>query len=356
MDKVIGFALAYIIVMPIVFRLIALLHKKLITDKKIEKLQKTRGTSTKAMPTPIWGVWKERLKFAFKDKRTASGKPPKEGAEPGDGLKRNQALFLIWGIGLVLMVVAGLANQPILILFSVITFFFSMGYGIASAKSILEARKNVLIRMLDIARVKLGQDGSVNPNEVVRVLDWVDYIKPNKVEFDVPTAFNAEGGEEGFLKQFNQIFGQETAWVPSDDPETHKPGWDYEKGIVTIHAVPPLPQMAKWDEHYVLSEEVAWSFFPIGLGVENGLELTNPETGLIENVLGFDVSGEQVKVAKKKGVKMSATIAPPAPMVFVGGGTGGGKSLSIRTPIQVVVQDEENTLNTESGALITHTA
>ena len=340
MNIVIILALVYLIGMPILFRLIAFLHKKLITDRKIEKLGKNKS-ALKKMPTPIWNTWKERLKLSFKDKRTVGKKQPKAGEEPNNGgLKHNQILFGIWALGLVITVIAGFTGKLILIPIGFTIFFISMGFGIFSSKSVLEARKNVLSRMFDIARTKLGQSAEYesNPSEVIRVVEWNDYIKPNKVEFDVPTAFNAEGGEEAFMKQFNQIFGQETAWVPSDNKETGEPGWNYEKGIVTVHAVPPLPQMAPWDEHYVLADGVAWSFFPIALGVENGIELPNPETGKIENVIGFDLSGEQSKVGKKAGIKVSPTITT-SPMVFVGGGTGGGKSLSSDTLIEVIVDE-----------------
>ena len=68
---------------------------------------------------------------------------------------------------------------------------------------------------------------------------------------------------------------------------------------------------------------------------------TNPETGEIENVLGFDLSGEQGKVAKKAGYKMSPKITT-SPMVFIGGGTGGGKSLTTDTIVSVFGKSSEN--------------
>lgn len=318
MELAIILAVVYAIGLPIILRLAAFAHKKLITDKKIEKMQRNKQ-SAKKQPTVLWHMWKERLKFAFKDKRMVSKKKPKDGEEPTNGgLKNNQMLFLIWGIGLILAAVAGITGKFILLGIAALTFFISVGFGITTAKSVLEARKNVLARMFEIATTKLGQSAEYknNPSEVIRVTEWNDFIKPNKVEFDVPTAFNAEGGEEGFMKQFNQIFGQETAWIPSDDPETHEPGWNYEKGMVTIHAVPPLPQMAPWSDHYVNAEGVAWSFFPIGLSTSNGIELPNPETGLVENVIGFDLSGEQAGIGKKAGIKVSPTITT-SPMCLV---------------------------------------
>lgn len=340
MNMLIIVALSYLIGLPIIFRLIAFIHKKLITDRQIEKLGRNRSaTALKKIPEPIWRTWKERLSFAFKDKRTIT-KKKSGGAEPNSsGIKRNQIFLGLWFIGLIVSLGTTYTENFKLLPIGFLLFFISMSFGIISSKPILEARKNVLIRMFDIARTKLGQSAEYQPHEVVRVLEWNDYIKPTKAEFDVPTSFNAEMGEDSFMKQFNQIFGQETAWVPSDNKETGEPGWNYEKGIVTIHAVPPLPQMAKWNEHYVLAEGIAWSFFPIAIGVENGVELPNPETGQIENVLGFDLSGEQTKAGKKAGIKVSPTITT-SPMVFIGGGTGGGKSLSSDTMIKVFKKDD----------------
>jgi hypothetical protein len=211
-------------------------------------------------------------------------------------------------------------------------------YGYKSADKLMKIREAVYTRMFSVARTKLGQNGEYekNPQSVIRVTEWRDFIKPQKVEFDIPDSFGEEGAE-GFMKQFNQLFGRETAWVPSDSEET--PGWDFDKGVLTIGAVPPLPREAPWDEHYVLADGVAWSFFPIGLGVEHGLELPNPKTGEIENVLGFDLSGEQGGIAKKFGLNMSQSITT-SPMALIAGGTGGGKALSVDTMIRVLTAEE----------------
>lgn len=172
--------------------------------------------------------------------------------------------------------------------------------------------------MFEIAQSKMGlsSEFSENPQQAIRVLEWADPLKPNKVQFDVPTTFGQEG-EEGFLRQFNQVFGNETAWVPFDDAENGVPGWNYEEGTATFRAVPPLPTMAPWDEHYVIGEGVAWSFFPIALGVENGVALPNPQTGEVENVLGFDLSGEQTKIGKKAGLTVGPEITT-SPMCLTG--------------------------------------
>lgn len=319
-------AAIYIIVMPIIFRLVAFTHKKLVTQRAMQKAGNNRNQQAK-VPKPIWGIWKERITFTMKDKRDAQiGKKQVN-------LQNRQMFFLIWGIGLATVVLGAFLENWKIYVPSYFIFFFATGFGISASKDILEKREKMFRRMFEIAQSKMGlsSEFSENPQQAIRVLEWADPLKPNKVQFDVPTTFGQEG-EEGFLRQFNQVFGNETAWVPFDDAENGVPGWNYEEGTATFRAVPPLPTMAPWDEHYVVGEGVAWSFFPIGLGVENGVSLPNPETGEVENVLGFDLSGEQVKVGKKAGLAVGPEITT-SPMVFVGGGTGGGKSLSVETLI-----------------------
>jgi hypothetical protein len=339
MSFAIALGLVYIIVMPIVFRVVpSLVHKKLIIERKAAKA-KANKAAMKDIPKPIWPRWSEHISFTMKDKRNLVLKKPKKGTkeEPKvSNIQNRQLFFMLWGAGLLVVLVGSFIGSWQVWLSGYVIFFVAMRFGVKSAETLLATRKAVIDRMFSIAKLKLGQSAEYtdNPKAVINILEWNDYVKPQKVELQVPDSFGADG-EEGFMRQFNQIFGTETTWVPADDPETHAPGWNYEEGKVTIYAVPPLPQMAPWDEHYVLDPGVAWSFFPIALGVENGLEVPNPATGKIENVLGFDFSGEAGKAAKAAGYKMSGTITT-SPMAFVGGGTGGGKSLSVDTLVEVV--------------------
>jgi hypothetical protein len=339
MSFAIALGLVYIIVMPIVFRVVpSLVHKKLIIERKAAKA-KANKAAMKDIPKPIWPRWSEHISFTMKDKRNLVLKKPKKGTkeEPKvSNIQNRQLFFMLWGAGLLVVLVGSFIGSWQVWLSGYVIFFVAMRFGVKSAETLLATRKAVIDRMFSIAKLKLGQSAEYtdNPKAVINILEWNDYVKPQKVELQVPDSFGADG-EDGFMRQFNQIFGTETTWVPADDPETHAPGWNYEEGKVTIYAVPPLPQMAPWDEHYVLDPGVAWSFFPIALGVENGLEVPNPATGKIENVLGFDFSGEAGKAAKAAGYKMSGTITT-SPMAFVGGGTGGGKSLSVDTLVEVV--------------------
>lgn len=333
----------YIVVMPIILALIPFLHKKLIIQKKMNRMAPNERSRYK--PNLLGPIWRERLSYTMKDKRDfslSSGKKKKDGEPSSSKIQNRQMLFILWAVGLVVVVVGGFLSNWYILAAGYIIFFFAVGFGITVSKDMIEARKRIMTRLFEIANSKLGigQEYAENPGAVIKVLEWSDPLKPAKIEFTVPTTFNAEMGEEGFLRQFNQVFGQETTWVPFDDKETGKPGWNYEEGIATFYAVPPLPTMAKWAEHYVTGEGVAWSFFPIALGVENGLSLPNPETGEVENVLGFDFSGEQTSVAKKHGLKVGGEITT-SPMAFVGGGTGSGKSLAVNTLVQVIENPDE---------------
>lgn len=298
--------LGYFPGMLILLRLMATAQKKLIVDRAAQKAAKNKDSS-KNLPKPIWPIWSERLSFTWKDKRASK-----------IGMTNKTVFTLLILIGLFLAIAGVVLSNYTLIPIGYFTFFIAIMFGVHSAKDVLETRKKILKRMFEVGSAKglLTQEHSANPAAVINVLEWGDYVKPRKVEYQVRTEFSSMG-EEGFLQQFNQIFGNETAWVPSDDPEKGTPGWNYDEGKVTLHSVPPLPGRAAWDARYVDDPAIAWSFFPIALGVENGVELTNPETGEIENVLGFDLSGEQSGVAKKAGVKVSQTITT-SPMCLVG--------------------------------------
>lgn len=310
----------YIIVMPIILRLIPFLHKKLVIQKKMQKM--TANEQARYKPNLLAPIWKERLSYTMKDKRDfslTSGKK-KKGKEPSSSkIQNRQMLLLIWAVGLLTVVVGAFLMNFYVLGAGYIIFFFAAGFGITASKDMIEARKKIMTRLYEIANSKLGigAEYAENPGAVIRVLEWSDPLKPSKIEFDVPTTF-AQEGEEGFLRQFNQVFGQETTWVPFDDKETGKPGWNYEDGIATFFAVPPLPTSAPWSAHYVVNPNVAWSYFPIALSTGGGIELANPDkNGEIENVIGFDLSGEQVGLAKKNGIKIGGEITT-SPMCLTG--------------------------------------
>lgn len=330
----------YVILFPLLFWGIGLIDKQL-KNKKLNKQLMRKGANKNSLmrgaPEPAWPKWRERLKFTRADKRQFVLSSPKKGKEPKTfPISRRMAYWLIRAAGLVVAIIGGAMGNFGIVAIAAIVYFIGIIYGYKSADRLMKAREAIYARMFAVSKTKLGQSVEYenNPQSVIRIVEWRDFIKPQKVEFDIPDSFGEEGAE-GFMKQFNQLFGRETAWVPTDNEETGDSGWDFDKGVLTIGAVPPLPRSAPWDEHYVLADGVAWSFFPIGLGVEHGLELPNPKTGETENVLGFDLSGEQGKVAEKFGLKMSQAITT-SPMALIAGGTGGGKAMANDTPIRVV--------------------
>ena len=91
-----------------------------------------------------------------------------------------------------------------------------------------------------------------------------------------------------------------------------------------------LPRRAIWEGHHVSSPEVAWSFFPIALGAAGGLELENPASGEVEHLLGVDVVGQQLQMSAAVGKKSNGDIAT-SPHILIGGPTGSGKSIVLRS-------------------------
>lgn len=329
-------ALVYALGLPFLTWLVCFAHKRLFITKKLQNMPRSRQAQAN-LPTPLWPRLKEKISFALKDTRPFSlnqKKPKSEGAS-SKGVLRG-----MWLSGLGLAVAAPAVGDWRLLGLSVLPYVLFLIFSVIIATPILKARKQLYQKMFEVGQgtLGLGSEFAENPQAAIEVLEWRDILTPSKIRFVVPTKFNADS-EENFQRQFNQVFGQESTWVPFNDPESGTPGWNYKEGFVTLKETPPLPTMAPWDEHYVLDPSVAWSFFPIALGVEGGIELENPKTGEVENVLGFDLSGEQASLSKKLGKYCSPTITT-SPMVLTAGGTGGGKALEIGTVVSKVILEE----------------
>ena len=336
----------YVVGFPILTWALALIHRKVIVKRAEEKILRKR--LSKKAPDPVGPKWWKRFKFTLGDKRQMifsvgkAAKKKKEEAAQGPGIQRRWIWWILWFAGLATAAVS-LTGDWRMILWSLLVYTLAFNFAVKSSHKVVKHQEYVVSKMFEIAQPKLGLPIQEAPTAHVTVKSWRDYTKPEAVEINVPTNFS-DSGEESFLKQFNQVFGRETAWVPDSvppgedsegNPTPGRPGWDYEEGKVALRAVPPLPSMAKWEAHYVLSPAIAWSFFPIALGVENGTTVTHPVTGVKENVLGFDLSGQQGKAAEAAGEIMSTRIAK-SPMVFIGGGTGGGKAMDLDTPVAVI--------------------
>lgn len=317
------FALGYAILMPLSVYLVCRLQKKLVIERQLEQVREKKRDKTK-VDTPMWDTMKERVRFSLKDTR-----PSKIESMTNAGLTKT--LFFS---GMIAVAFAAKMATWWLIAVGVILFIICVTFAYKSPKDLIETRKRILVRMYNIGRSKLGLEGGFTtpPPSMLQVTEWVDLIRPNKVEYTLPDTFESYG-EESFLRLFNQAFGTETAWVADFNEETGAKGWDYENSKLYLRAVPPLPTMAKLSPHYFLADGVGWSFFPMAIGVENGLELPNPETGEIEHVLGLDLNGSQVKVAAEAGLKLSPKVTF-TPQVLIGGGTGGGKALASDTLVK----------------------
>lgn len=327
----------YLIVFPLLVRLFAALHRKLQVKWALKKTGAKNIAALKDLPRPLWATWKERLGFTFKDTRQLS-LPAKGEAEPKTlGVDRRSVFFALYALGALLFVLPAWIGGYKLAIAGFVVFLLSVFFGIFSPRKVLEIRHRKINRMFEVAQLKLGIKDA-DATKAVRVEKWDDLIEPRLVRFEIPMSFSSEN-EEGFLRHFNQFFGTEVAWVA--DVDDHK-GWDYAEGELWLRTVPPLPTMAPWDEHYFTSEHVAWSFFPLGLGIRNGVSLPNPnKDGQIENVIGFDVFGEQKDLASKHSIVLGHELMSPAPMSLFAGGTGSGKAIAGDAPVLVRVAKHE---------------
>ena len=85
-----------------------------------------------------------------------------------------------------------------------------------------------------------------------------------------------------------------------------------------------------------MDPHVPWSFFPMGLGVRDGLILENPETGEDEHVIGYDIFGTGLAMADAGEITMSPNQGKASPMAVIAGVTGSGKALPVDTPVLVL--------------------
>ena len=306
-------ALGYIILVPLLVWGVGRVQKQAYLSLKKEPLLES-----------VAGKCKKYLSFSLRDTRSVKGESP---------LTNKALVIILWFVGMLVAAIAPLVSYW-LYLGSFIPAIIAIGFSAATAKPLMDARSAKKVKLIEIGRKGLGlpADADANPDKYVTVREWRDMIHPHLVEYVIPTSF-PESSAENFMRHYNQIFGQELTWVPNYDGDCK--GWDYENGRLYLRTVPPLPTIAPWSEHYVTHPSVHWGFFPIALGIEHGIELPNPETGDIENVLGYDVAGEQAKLSAKHNLKAETSRIVTAPMVLVAGGTGGGKAESAETPVLV---------------------
>lgn len=195
------------------------------------------------------------------------------------------------------------------------------------------SNKDVLItRLLEFKRSKMGfvekKTTIFDYENEFQILEYDEHstdLRPTKLRFNIPVTFDPLN-KSRFLADLSIQFGGGRPYEVDEDDKDF-PGWNPEKGKATVALQEPLPTIAKWSAHYLEDPLVQWSFFPLGLGSKGGIPIKNPETGLIENVIGIDVDGSQRKACEKAGIRVGSDIVA-SPMTLIAGVTGGGKSVA----------------------------
>jgi hypothetical protein len=325
LQNVLIFIAIYMFAPPIIISIFAMM-------KNFAKREFQRKMRVRPQPGPkpqsLMSKVSQSLGFIMKsDKRSTIGIPNKI------------LIMLIYFLGLLGATTFGIMDNLLLFGVFLIAPFVTGGLAIALFRPIKLKRDALYSRLYSLKRDRMGlidkmKDGQENYSSEFEILEWEDdYVSPSKMKIYLPTRFDSLA-ETSFIEQLNLHFGGGSKWAP-DRSNPEDAGWNYTAGHVTLMHMPPLPTKAMWDEHYLLNDKIAWSFFPLALGVENGVKLYNPETGQDEYVLGYDVAGAQ---SKMKDVQVGAEVVQ-APMVLIAGGTGGGKSLRSTTRVPTVVED-----------------
>lgn len=394
LNKLLWFFLAYTIGIPLFLMVISFLKTALLKRRARRKRERARQKKVprNELPDPgnaertnWWGAIRKRVGFTLKDTRVmpmpfqltpekrdkkqkrfnakneklkSKGKEavePKKGSKDGETAKpkmlplSNRGIFLtLYVVGLVVMLVPAFveaAPASTFVLLSLMVFVCGLIFSFYSSQRVLKVRERVIKTMAEIAKEhnlgpKAERGQNLPPSAYVKVTEWAEPARPSKIEIPISTSFR-ENGQESFMRHFNQFHGVLTTWVEDVD-KNGEGGFSYQDYVAKLRAVPPLPTLAPWDEHYILAEGVSKDFFPIGLGVEKGLELPNPKTKEIEHVIGFDVSGNVAKTAKKFGLNCDPLLDTASPHAYICGGTGGGKALSSDTLVPVLVPTTAN--------------
>lgn len=333
--------LKYLMIVAAVFAMLPVIifaSNLSLNKKKVKRYNSQLRAKEEPMQTK-WSKMQPRLSYALSDKRALFTKKA-EDVDIDDEPKKpllSRRVFLI-----LLFVVSFVSPFALLylgfyiygLIAPLVLFFSAITFGLKSPVAIMQKREKMYKNMYQIIQSTIGVEKEMagDYNAVIKVKKWAaDGLTPLRIDIAVPPTFNA-AGELGFIEQFNQVYGTSNAWV-ARSAEEGVPGWDYENNVVHMYSVPPIPQSAPWSERYVLDPGISWSFFPLGLAAENGVEMKNPETGKNEYVIGFDVAGEQAKYSKKAGYAMGSEIVT-SPMLLIAGGTGSGKALSSDTPVK----------------------
>lgn len=318
-------ALVYLCVLPAVVYGVHLLHKKLRITRPQQRAKKNVKVS---LPTPLRTRYRELMKFARRDKREFAMK------KLHLPVQNRIILWAIFGIGLILTTVGFGLSQFGLVFIGIIFYYLYLIFGMSTSYRAVKTINTMIDRMYGVARISLhyGPEENHLTSNNITITKWRDVMTPEEITFKLGEGLSRTG-EAPFMEAFNLYFGGESTWVPSY--RDGKNGWDYGKGRLDIYAVPPLPQQASFDAHYIEDPAVAWDTFPLGLTTENGIELENPKTKETEHVVAFSLSGLAIETARKAGATISETIQG-APQVLIAGRTGGGKAMAKDTKVLVL--------------------
>lgn len=177
---------------------------------------------------------------------------------------------------------------------------------------------------------KRGAMGLSNPNSTLYTyyneiddIEWDETKQPVALKLTLPILYDSLQ-KDTFLDKMSSTFGRGRPWEVDDTDESRE-GWDTTNQIAYLRLQNPLPNLALWNERYLLNDIVQWSFFPLGIGSRGGVPFTEPD-GKEVRLVGFDVNGAQGKYLKKSHIKYGSDLMP-SPHTLGAGVTGGGKSV-----------------------------
>ena len=176
--------------------------------------------------------------------------------------------------------------------------------------------------------------GLANPNSSLHTyyyevdeLEWDEEDKPIKMTISIPIGYDTLN-QNTFLDKLSIEFGRGRPWEIDEE----NGGWNNEIKKARLALQKALPDLAMFDEKYLLNDIVQWSYFPVGISSRGGVPYTDPDTGEEIRIAGFDVNGAQGKFMKKQGLFVGADLMP-SPHAIGAGVTGGGKSVVQRSII-----------------------
>lgn len=337
MQPLIMALILYGVILPLTIFTIAKLHKLFFVTMKVRRdRKKKRKTDFDALPKPLGPRIMKRVMFAFKDKRGFALKPSKP-----TRVQTRWIFFALYLVGLGFMIAATYQKSFTYGFASIIIALIALWFALQTSNKAIRKRNDAVRKIAEMAgrHFKIDRSKSDPDSKFVKIDKWNEYTRPAYVRIFAGRAFSP-AQQKSFMEEFNLTYGKITSWVADPNAEgTGGTGWDHEEGVAYLKSKPPLPMRADWHEGYVLDEGVAWSFFPLALGLEGGVEMPSPETGEKVNVIGFDLSDKQQDAGEAKGYKVAKELNAATPQVFIGGSTGGGKAHPIDTEVVVLNAD-----------------